>query len=279
MIMDISVVIRSHRDIRVLDCIESVDSDVGDIVVVLTERGGLAREVEATGVRLFFARPGRLGASIAVGLEHCKMDKVIIADSDCVFGTGYIKRVYELLDSYDIVRGRLKMLSEKGILSAGTRMVAANREYVYNLEEHMFLPGLGLRRSLSSSLGGLLFDPNLVRAVDLDFEQRAIDAGCSFFFDRTVEIIHAPESLRHDMKAAWLTGRSTEFLSRKGRGPGAIPSGLFNFILQSIGVNRFGLYKQIASSYGLGAAFYHHVWSVVFHAGYLYGSKGLISDD
>ena len=273
--MNISVVLRSHKDQRILNCIQSIDKDVNDIVVVLTYDDDLAMQVKRTGARVFFAEPGSQGATIEKGVKKSKYDKVIVADSDCVFGFEYIPKISELLDFYDIARGRLRMLKRGGIKGIPSRMVATNREYVYNIEKHMFMPGLGFRKSLAPQLGGMIFDPTLVRAVDFDFEQRAIEAGCSFFFDERVEIIHDIEEFSHDIKAAWYMGKSTKRLALNGRIPLSICGSNFRIILSCLGVSKLHLYKQISRNYGLLTAFYHHLWSVAFHISFLLNNPDL----
>jgi hypothetical protein len=271
--MNLSIVIKCHRDPLVAACVESIACPGVEIIIATTPGDPSIEMAAAWGAEVVTAPVGAIGATTAAGVDACSNDHVVITDSDSRFSPDYLPRMHELLDRYDIARGRLVTDTVPGWRGFNTRLVARSRDHIHNHEKHMFMPGLALRRSIAPRLGGQLFDASLVRAVDFDFEQRARAAGCSFCFDDSVVIAHAPVQPSHDLRAAWSTGKSTCGLIRRGR---VAPSKYYETrraLLTCLGVGHVQRYRDLSRRIGVTATVYQHVWTVAFHLGYLVAAR------
>ena len=201
--MDISVVIRCGDDNRVFKCIDSIDEDV-EVIVSLSENPKLEKKLENKGIKYCLSPRKNLSKTSNIGFEFASYEKVIITDSDTVFEKGCIKKLYDALDNYKVACAGIKFLSAPQI--PFSNIVAESRDYVNSLPL-FFTPGIALKKNVLLEIGGFLFDDNVPYAVDANLDYRVKKAGLPVaWMTNDAYICHAPESIKHDLKAAFRIG-------------------------------------------------------------------------
>lgn len=194
---DASVVIRCNNDERVFRCISSIDADV-EIVVVMNENREMQQRLETLGVVCCISPPGNLSLVSNLGFDMATSDKVIITDSDTMFGKNCIREMIQGLESYDVVRAPLRFQKSSDFLS---REIAEARDYVNSLPV-VYTPGIGVTKRLPDRIRGFLFDNAIPFAVDANLSYRIKKEYVPVLFLQYVWIVHSAEDLSHDLHAA-----------------------------------------------------------------------------
>lgn len=199
---DTSVVIRCGGNPEVLRCIASVDSPA-EVVVAYSGPPDLAQRIQDAGARVVEVPRGNLSVVSNRGYQACRGLKVIFTDSDTRFGPRCVARLDEALETVPVARAQLRFDADVG---RTTRVVARAREFVNNLPL-AFTPGLGLRRDIIPTIGGVVFNDPVPYAVDADLDMRLKRRGVRVAFLRDAWLTHSPVSLRHDVRAGYRIGR------------------------------------------------------------------------
>ena len=259
--MELSVVIRCGDDPRIFDCIRSIDEEV-DVVVALSSNDRLRLKIAESGVRYCVTPRGNLSIVSNMGVANARFKKVFLTDSDTIFEPGCIRKIDETLDEYPIAKVRISFQYDSKRLSS--RTVAAARDYVNSLPL-VYTPGIGFRKDVTDKIGGFLFNEPVKYAVDADLDYRVKKAGIPIEFIRSVGIQHSPESLSHDLRAAYRIGQgcASSYLVLKTYDCYA-----------DIGWNALKGVKlkkipDIAVKKGLTVAFYQIIWDLLYWLGYL----------
>src|SRR3989344_466540 len=98
MSLDLSIVVADAEDLRIKDCVASIDEDV-EVVVSLNR-----------------------------GIDCARHEKIVVVDSDCYFEKGTVRKLWNSLSSNEMVRGTV-IYTHEGIL---TELVAKARNYHAN---------------------------------------------------------------------------------------------------------------------------------------------------
>lgn len=200
--VDTSVVIRCGGSPEVLQCIASIDSPT-EVVVAYSGNSGLAQRIQDTGARVVAVPSGNLSIVSNRGYAACHGSKVIFTDSDTRFGPHCVARLAEALETVPVARAQLRI----GVnASRTTRIVARARGFVNSLPL-AFTPGLGLRRDIIPTVGGIVFNDPVPYAVDADLDMRIKRRGIRVEFLQDAWLTHSPVPLRHDVRAAYRIGR------------------------------------------------------------------------
>lgn len=256
-----SVVIRCKDDMRVFPCIDSIDYNV-EIVVVMNENPELESKLQEIGVTCKISPPGNLSVVSNVGFSEATSDKIIITDSDTLFGKDCIHACISGLDRYDVVRAPLRFSRAKNILS---REIAEARDYVNSLPV-VYTPGIAVIRRLPELIGGYLFDDAIPFAVDANLNYRIQREQIPVLHLSGVWMTHAAETVRHDLKAARRIGAGCrESSKRLAVLYPEIPRKQIGKSLKGVNVSH---YPDILTKKGVRVLAYQALWDLEYYYGY-----------
>jgi len=256
-----TVVIRCKDDERVFDCIKSIDESV-EIIVVMNPNEDLERRLGDIGVICKHSPPGNLSIVSNIGFESASADKIIITDSDTIFGEKCIFAMIEGLNEYDVVRSPLRFGRRDEFLS---RELAEARDYVNSLPV-VYTPGIAVSRTLPEKIKGYLFDDAIPFAVDANLNFRIHQENVPVLYLEYVWISHSAESVKHDLKAARRIGSGCRESSKRlvTLYP-EIPEMEIGHALK--GVKR-SHYYDLFKKKGLRVFLYQLLWDIAFYRGY-----------
>ena len=256
------MVIRCRNDPRVFDCVESAEGEA-EIMVSISPGDALQGELESRGVPFCVSPPGNLSVTSNAGIEASRTEKVIVTDSDTVLGEGTASAMSQALDAHMVCRARLVFELSEGLALSGP--VSRARDFV-NSKRLAFTPGLGLRKGLRDSVGGMLFDEAAPFAVDANLNFRIDRAGVEVLYLDDFTVTHRAESVKHDLRAANRIGNGVARSSRSLHGMygGEIPEPEIRRSLKAVHV---GDYPDIVRRHGLSTAAYQAVWDLSFYLG------------
>ena len=83
--LPISIIIPCADDLRVAQCIESIDENAEIIVVLNGPTEQIKNLVKKYFVKTFFLKERNLGMALNVGIKNASYNRVLLMDSDCVF--------------------------------------------------------------------------------------------------------------------------------------------------------------------------------------------------
>ena len=261
-IVDISVVIRCGDDNRVFKCIDSIDEDV-EIIVSLSENPMLEKKLANKGIKYCLSPRKNLSKTSNIGFESASYEKVIITDSDTVFETGCIKKLYDSLDNYKIACAGIKFLVDPQV--PFSNIVAESRDYVNSLPL-FFTPGIALKKDVLSEIGGFLFDNHVPYAVDANLDYRVTKADLQVaWLNNEAYICHAPETIKHDLKAAFRIGMGCRVGVKRLRSFEQYSDAKWNALKGVKFTSIIDVFKEKGALVG----FYQLLWDFFYIAGYI----------
>jgi|LSQX01.3.fsa_nt_gb glycosyltransferase involved in cell wall biosynthesis len=261
MIPDATVVIRCKDDERVFDCIASIDESV-EIIVVMNPNEDMEKRLRDIGVICKHSPPGNLSIVSNIGFESASADKIIITDSDTIFGEKSISALIDGLNDYAVVRSPLRFERKDDFLS---RELAEARDYVNSLPV-VYTPGIAVSRTLPERIKGFLFDDAIPFAVDANLNFRIQQENVPVLYLENVWISHSAELVTHDLKAARRIGSGCRESSKRlvTLYPD-IPETEIGYALK--GVKR-SHYYDLFKKKGFRVFLYQLLWDIAFYRGY-----------
>ncbi|SHK25779.1 glycosyltransferase [Paramaledivibacter caminithermalis] len=200
----ISIVIRVKDDEKIFKCINSIDYDNCEIVIVcngssddFVER---LHKINKNNLRIFRLKEASLTKSYNKGIMQSSYSKVLLMDSDCTFRRNVIERFDKNLDKYEIVKGIISF-QYNNILE---KIVAKSREIHIN-KRNAYAPPLGFNKRIIDKIE-YYFDERLSATEDYDLDVRIRKKGMKIFFDKKAVINHAALSLKADLKSSYNYG-------------------------------------------------------------------------
>lgn len=248
----LSIVIPCADDIRIKQCLDSVDENV-EIVVVLNgptkEVVEIVNNYQVKKIRL----PERnLAKALNVGMEKARNLKVILVDSDCKFQKGAIKKLYKGLKENFVVKGKV-IFESNSFLS---RVIARTREYVYYNPPKPYNPFLGIRKDIKKYIKGYYFDELVYWTEDADLNTRLKQADVNVKYIFSAKVFHPPLTIRKDLRSSFRYGIGKRIRVEKGTSNG-------------IGTHVSNI-MDIGSKKGVWSAVYYFLWNLVYASGYFY---------
>ncbi len=149
----ISIILRCSNDLRVFDCLDSIDVAC-DIVVAMTPNKEIQQKLELRNIRYILSPIGNPAKTTLSALPYIKYQNILLVDSDCVFSAGAINRLIDLHKNSDIVRPRIHFVYNN-FYSYLTHLC---REYVNTYNNFVYEPGLLINlNTVLPEIGGYLF--------------------------------------------------------------------------------------------------------------------------
>lgn len=250
--LPLSIIIPCADDIRIKDCIESIDVNV-EIVVVLN---GATKEVKeiarAHKVTQVLLKERNLAKALNVGIKRAKNARVILIDSDCIFHKGAIEKIYKALKSNFVAKGKV-IFESNGFFS---KIVAETRDYVYYNPPKPYNPFLGIRKDVNKLIGGHYFDEHIHWTEDADLSSRLTRSGVKVKYVFSARVYHPPLTLKYDLRSAFRYGIGKRIRVLKGK-------------TQGVGTH-FQNIPDLISKKGAWSGVYYFFWNISFTLGYLY---------
>ena len=255
--MDISVLLCVHDDVRIINCLNSIDVPCEAIVVAnnATEQVLSALHNYDSGdrfdLRIIEIPEKGIGRARDVGAENAKYDKMLFLDSDCRFLPGGIGLVSRLLDDFLIVDGKIQYEAN----SFQSRVVSKCR--TQSVPDRVFCPGLSMRKEVKPLIGGYFFDRKLGWLEDSEINKRFQKASVPIGYTEKEIAVHAALTFSEDLNSAFKYGM--------GRQVG-IKNGVFEKKLDAI-------FHLVPSYFKLGffVGLYLFAWNISYTYGYIKG--------
>lgn len=258
--MDLTVIIADSTDLRIKNCIESIDEDIEVLVSLNGPSKELFDLVKEMNVKYCFLPNMGLAAALNNGIKHASNSKIIIIDSDCTFKEGTIRKLCDALDRYPMVRG-VQITRFDGFLS---QIISKAREFHGNtnpdskLDEIMAYKPLAYKKEVAKLLGGEIYNPKLKLSEDFEMNERRKSAGVKLGFIPDAIIYHDPISIKSDLKSAFMYGSDRHTMVELGL---TKPKKTF---LQSLKKLR----KKCYLRFGFGVTAYMVLWTSAYDLGY-----------
>jgi hypothetical protein len=261
--LDISVVIRCSDDNHIFKCIKSIDSQV-EIIVSLTENKKIQKKLEDMGIKYCITPKGNLSITSNAGFNVTSFNKVIITDSDTIFGKKCVEKMFNALNDFKCARVNLKTLWNSSLRFSN--IVAKGISYVFSLPL-AFTPGLAVRKDILTEIGGFLFNEPVPFAVDADLNHRIKKAKIPIKFLKDAYLYHLPCSLKHSLKAAFRIGKgvriSVEHLN-------LLLKESKRYLMKSLKAVKPNAIFDILFRKGLKLFLYQLFWDLFYYIGYYY---------
>lgn len=257
--MKISIIIPVSSDLKIKECIKSVD-EVAEIIMSLNKPTKkilrLLKKIKKNDPHLRFCRinyPSIAGA-YNQGIKTAKYDNILLMDSDCIFSNGCIRRLYNNYKNNQLSKGKVIFLHHNKL----QKIIAHAREFHTSDFVNAYSPPLLFKKSIISKIGGYYFHPALCWMEDGEFDLRVRKAGLGISYDPKAKIFHQELSLRKDLHNAFMYGVGRRIgvalkIDKK-------PTGL---------IGSFNKYLIVgAKKKGLGVGIYLYFWRVILLMGY-----------
>lgn len=203
---DTSVIVALKDDVRVFDCIASIDEGV-EIVLALngtpTELRRRLTNHPRTPVLAEIPETGNLGAAYNAGIEAASGRYILLMDSDCRFATGTIRAMASLVREYPVVKGQVVYGMSPGLLST---LIARIREFDEGDYVSALSPPLIYDRTIAEHIGGYHFDPLIHWCEDREFDFRLQLADIPVLYEGSAVILHDAQRGAQDLRSYWRYG-------------------------------------------------------------------------
>lgn len=258
-ILDVSIVIPCSSDPLLERCLQSIDENT-DVVVALNAPTPEVRNIVAKFPGVRTAETNRRGIARAynIGIEAADSDNVLLMDSDCIFESGTIKRLYELGQEYRVAKGNV-VFSRTGVTSS---TIAKLREYTTSDQVNAYSPPLLFDRKIVDKIG-YYFHPDLIWSEDADFDARVKRANIPIGYDPEAIIYHKTLTPRDDLRSAFFYGVGRQI----GKDAGVYAPHTFRSFVENIGKVAHNSVDIANRKDILTAAYYLLLWNTAFRMG------------
>lgn len=274
--LDLAVIIPVYNDPLVKECVESIDENI-EIVLVLNGVTKEVREIVAgleerySKLRVIDIGEPNLGKAYDIGIKSAYASNVLMNDSDCLFEKGCIRKMYNGLKDYDIVKGVVKF-GETGYIS---KIIRRSREYHCSDLENAYFPPIAFKKDIKEQIG-YYFSHDIFWCEDVDFDQRIQKAKIKILFQKDSIILHKALNLKSDLRSAFRYGTGyrigikldlIEPIPLYGGNKGIGKSILYDFY-RITKIFKFIYDVAAKKEKGMMTAFYMCIWMFAFTSGY-----------
>lgn len=260
--MDLTIIIADSDDLRIKNCIESIDENVEILVSLNKPTKDLFSLINKLEVNYCLIEKKGLSLALNNGILHAKYDKIIIIDSDCIFEKGTIKKLFNSLDSSDMARG-IQLTKYNSFLS---KIISKARQFHGNTvpdpekDEILAYKPLAYKKSIATRMGGKIYNDKLLLSEDFEMNLRRLNANIGLKFCPDAIIYHDPISLLSDLRSAFRYGKDRYTMIK--------------LMLTKPKKNLLKSLKKIAKKcypkYGFSVSLYMVIWTLTYDFGYWY---------
>lgn len=210
---DISIVIRCSNDKRIYDCLKSIGTCVGEILVVLNyPTPEVENIVRNFGCRVVKVNSRNMPFLQNRGIEAARFEKVLLMDSDCIFTVGAIDKIASALDKHKVVRGQLVYIEKNSIIPD---VIQRFRNLIGARLDIAHSPLLGIRKSIKKDIGGYYCDESILWSDDYEMHLRLVEAGIEIYGMPHAIAFNQRNSLWRELKGAMRYGMGGSLIDKK----------------------------------------------------------------
>jgi len=250
--LPVSIVIPCADDTRIKNCLASIDEKVETIVVFNGATKEVKKIVKNHNVKIVEIPERNLAKALNAGIAKSKNKKIIFMDSDCRFEKGAIRKLYEGLTNYSVVKG--KVVFESNSYMSG--IIANVRDYSYYDTPKPYNPFLGINKDIKKLIGNYFFDSDIHWTEDADLNTRLKNADIKVNYLFNARVFHPPLSLTHDLRSAFRYGIGKRIRVEFGKTDGM--------------GTHYTKVSDVINKKGLSAGIYYFVWNIFYSLGYFY---------
>lgn len=250
--LSLSIIIPCADDVRIKNCIDSIDEDVEIVVVLNGTTNEVVKILEDHSVRKVEIKERNLSKSLNIGIESAANQYVILIDSDCRFEKGAIRSLFNGLQNSYIAKGMVVFQSNDFF----SKVIAKAREYSYYNPPKPYNPFLGIRKDVKKHIGGYYFDETIHWTEDADLSTRLKKAEIKVKYIFSAIAFHAPITLRQDLRSAFRYGIGKRIRVEKKNSSG-------------VGTHFLKIFDVIHTK-SILTGLYYFIWNCSYFLGYIY---------
>jgi glycosyltransferase involved in cell wall biosynthesis len=268
--MNLSVVIPVKDDVRIKRCLDSIDEAVEPVIVLNTPSKEVLNIVKKSDVTVTEIKDNNLAKAYNKGIDVSNYDNVLFMDSDCVFDSGTIRKIYDGLKNAPLSKGKVEFASDSLI----GQIVALSREYHVTDIINAYSPPLAFNKDIKKEIGRYYYNEVLFWTEDHEFDQRVQRAGLKLHYNPTATIQHDELSMKADLRSAFMYGGGYFEGIKREVTESSFMYGGNKSIMKSIGIDLIrtgclpGFILDVTKKKGFLTGLYMAAWMGSFAAGY-----------
>lgn len=211
--MKISVLIPVSTDIRILECLKSIDEKV-EVVISLNKPNKKIRELvkkikqnkfsELKDLEIHTCQINyqSIAGAYNNGIKKAKYDHILLMDSDCTFQKDTIKKLYNNYQGNLLSKGKVYFKRSSFIGD----IIARAREFHTSDQITAYSPPLLFNKKIINKIGGYYFHPSLCWLEDSEFDRRVKKANLNISYDPTAIVYHPELNIKTDLRSGFWYG-------------------------------------------------------------------------
>lgn len=265
--LPMSVVIPVSKDIKIGQCLKSIDLPIEIVVVLNNQPSKEVIEIVEKDNRCHriyvISRGCNLARVFNVGINAATNEKIVLTNSDCIFPPGLLEKIFFHLDKHEVVKTQVNFFYNNypQYLVAGCRRLF---HQVFDNGTKLFGPGLAFKKEIQKKIGGYFFNEKVQWGEDGELSKRihAANLDCLILDEK---ISHDGVSMIYDLRIAFRIGRGNRATERFDG------ISLLRAFIDDIRHLITDHHQQFRIAYKEGGCrlfLYFFFWKVAFHLGY-----------
>ena len=194
----VTIVIPVKDDKKVINCINSIDIDYINVLVVLNGASDSVKQsVIESGVQYVEMLQANSVAACNLGFQKADTEYVLFMDSDCTFIPGMLQKLLECTSDAEIVTSNVKFECTSSVET----LVAESREKHINSRSRVNRVPLLIYKGIVDKIGGYLFDERLSWTEDYELSVRLRNTHVRILRIRDYTVKHSSMSIFQDLKS------------------------------------------------------------------------------
>lgn len=211
--MKLTIVIPCKDDLKISNCLSSIDSQVEIVVVFNGSTKEYINFVKKVGeanrlnMRTIELDKSNLALALEKGTWTAHNDWVLYMDSDCKFEKKAIESFYEAMvngdPSKEVYKGKVIFVKSTSWIS---KIIARSRQHHTAEELTAYKPPLSVSKKIADKIGGHFFNEKLIWREDADLDNRLREAKVKIKFIPKGIIYHGALTLKTDLRSTFRYG-------------------------------------------------------------------------
>ena len=211
--MKITIIIPVSNDLRILDCLKSIDEKV-EVMISLNKpnremlalvdeiKKGKYNKLNDLEINICQIDYLSIAGALNRGIKKAKYENIFLMDSDCIFEKGTIRKLYRNYHGNLLSKGRVSF-NRKNWISG---VIARAREFHTSDKINAYSPPLLFKKRIIKQIGGYYFHPSLCWLEDGEFDKRVRENNLKISYDPTAMVYHPELTIKRDLYSAFWYG-------------------------------------------------------------------------
>jgi|SRR3989344_1623352 len=209
--MRISIIIPCKDDKKVINCVDSIDDPMVEVVIVFngsttTFVTWVKKNLLGRAVKYLNIGEANLALALETGTWSASNDLILYIDSDCIFEKGAIRRFKKVAQNgnpgNEVFKGEV-IFSHNGWVS---KIVAKSRQHHTGERLTAYKPPLLISKKIAGKIGGYFFNKKLIWREDSDLDNRIRNAGIKILPVKGGIIYHGAITIKTDLRSTFRYG-------------------------------------------------------------------------